>query len=139
MLVWIRIYPVVVTEDAAEGSSLEMTISSRLHVVVYPSAEAAHSAAVEFGGIVLNVEAGSLKGISEFKEVGLSDIDTAMPGKSADRAYVMVSFGSLPHKMLPAAPAGEPYQGDYADFDDFPESVAWLTELEKALGTRLHQ
>lgn len=64
MSVWVRVYPGLRSKPYDCQDVQAVTIETSLGLTIYPSESAARAAAAAVGGIVLEVNAASLRGIS---------------------------------------------------------------------------
>jgi hypothetical protein len=148
--VWIRLFATVQT-DGCEDGALTLEVTPKISIVVHKTEKSARAAAAKYGGIVLAVEASSLKGQSEHDDIGLTDADsndvsTTEEGLADTTAYMTVSCEDVPYETVyQSLTTGKerktpPKRGQYQSLMHFtPEGEAYLDELEKELGAGLHQ
>jgi len=131
MNVWVRVFPTINGGDEGRDRST-LTLAAELSLVVYPTEVAARAAVKDAGGIVLEVNAASLREISERgitkegNDVFLGREEEAKDEPAPTSAYVAVVFPSLPHQWV-----GET-EVDRVEFS--PEAKEWLAALEEATG-----
>jgi hypothetical protein len=145
MTIWIRIYSLV-ESDGAEDGALTVTVKSKLYIWVHRCEQSARAAAAEFGGVVLEVEAASLKGQIEFDDITLTESDDGGGNNDDERkadsnAYVTVVCTDVPHKIVfqsledgkysDTPPVGERHQ-EIMDFTD--EGGVFLESLAEEMG-----
>jgi hypothetical protein len=135
MNVWVRVASSIECgPDSNEKYYGSVELSPVLSLTIYYSREEAEKARSIAGGIVLEVNAASLKNAdqSEFGNdvllVSENAADAAEPSPS--HAYISVSYAGLPHKKAPK-------HSDVAEFG--PEADTWLSELASETGFDLHQ
>src|ERR1700732_4880219 len=100
MNVWIRIHSFVEPSGGAGGAGVTISVDSKLAIVIHRNEKSARDAAAKVGGLVVEVPASSLKGVSELPEVALSPTDSN-PAIEDDevaskKAYVHVACDDIP-------------------------------------------
>lgn len=152
MNVWIRMFSKVDTGGIG-NESLTLEVTSRIHIRVHRTEQSARDAAAKFGGMVLEVVASSLKGQSEFKDIGLVELDldseTDSEEKADSTAYIEVMCNEVPHEnkfqsfVTGADSDAPPHESD----DDYQEIMRftiaegrkYLDDLSAALEATLTQ
>jgi len=148
MNVWIRIFSLVDTGGIG-NSSLTLAVTSKVHIKIHRTEQSAREAAAKYGGIVLEVVASSLKGQSEFEDIGLSEWDSESETDSEEKAdataYIEVMCNEVPHEnkfqsLTTGAysdnpPKGDECQGECQEIMRFTvaEGRAYLDALAKEL------
>lgn len=136
MTVWVRI--VALVEGGGEEPCRAIEVKATLGMTVYRTRAQAEKEHQQFGGIVLEVNAASLRGQSVNQDdVVLHDgvrIDIGAIGER--NAFTAVNYADLPHKMVREAMCPEPQdESDYCHVPEFsPEAKAWLDSLQEQTG-----
>jgi hypothetical protein len=105
MNAWVRLYGSVETDSDSGSMNLTMAVSSKIRIVIHGTEQAARAAAAKFGGLVMEMNLGSLKGASEFPEIGLHERDDndgtgTDDGKADTVAFFQLACDAIPHKRV---------------------------------------
>lgn len=157
MNVWIRLFSVVDSDNESSSGCLTLALTSKVVITIHRTEESARVAATKHGGIVLEVSAASLRGVSEHPEIHLLQADsnqtsTMDEGKADTTAYMSVACNDVPHKTIfESFSTGEvsdtPPQDDPEDNAGYQDLMEFTDEGQKYLeslsvelgGVELHQ
>jgi hypothetical protein len=139
MNVWARFYSVIGPEEACEqidfSPSLHLKLSSYLHIILFSTEHAARESQDKYGGVVLLIDAASLRGqvnapVGDEQYVSLDSVgdngDSPLGDPSCISKTVGVAayYGNLPHRKI---------ESDEEHSVKFKDRT-WLDQLEAELG-----
>jgi hypothetical protein len=128
MNVWVRIVPHIRT-DGGDRRTSDLSLSTSLSLYIYPSEDAARVDSDARGGVVLEVNASSLGGSSEFdKTVYLTASDDENENVPTT-AFLCMAYGTLEHTWK--------QEKGVATFP--AETLEWFNAFEKETGFELEQ
>jgi hypothetical protein len=146
MNVWIRLYALL-QSDGCDDGALTLAIEPKISIVVHRTEQSARQAAAKHGGLVLEVNANSLKGQSEFDDPALTTSDTneactSEAGQAGTTAFMIVACDDIPYRtVFHSFETGDvsetPFEnGEYEPLMKFTEEgIEYLDTLQQAMGT----
>jgi hypothetical protein len=116
MNAWVRMYSTIESNGEHEGSSLTLDLSSKINIVVHGTEQAARNAIAKFGGMAVEMNLSSLKGLNSYPEISFratDDNDGRRLDVAESEASISIAGDALPHTVhtwgVEVHPDSEPF------------------------------